>query len=177
MGRRNAMRFAALSVAFAAFLPPVQQARADASKIGTLECFVDAGGSYIVGASTDVSCVLYGRNDEALENYVGELKKYGVDIGFTEETLLAWDVFVATGKAYTPGSLAGGFAGATANASIAFGLGASILIGGLSESFALQPVQIARQKGINIAIGITRMQLRQVTIAPEGGESEPDTAQ
>jgi len=148
---------------------------ADAQKVGTLECFVDAGGGYIVGSTKDVSCVLYGDNDEALEHYVGELKKYGVDIGFTEESIMVWDVFVATGKTYAPGSLAGSFAGASANASVTFGLGASVLIGGLSEDFALQPVQIAKQKGINIAVGITRMQLQQVAATPE--EDKTETAQ
>jgi len=177
MTRRNAASFAILPLVLAAFLFPVQSARADASKVGALECFVDAGGSYIVGSTKDVSCVLYGEDDEALEHYVGELTKYGVDIGFTEESLMVWDVFVATGKTYAPGSLAGNFAGASANASVAFGLGASILIGGLGESFALQPVQIAQQKGINIAIGITRMQLQQVAIAPQDGEGEPEAAQ
>lgn len=177
MGPRNTTRFATLSLALAALLLLTQPARADASKIGTLECFVDAGGSYVVGSTKDVSCVLYDEDDEALEHYVGELKKYGVDIGFTEETLLAWDVFVATGKTYTPGALAGGYAGASANASISFGLGASILIGGLSESFALQPVQIAKQKGINIAIGITRMHLEQVQVAPEDDDSAPEAVE
>ena len=177
MTRRNAASFAILPLALAAILFPVQSVRADASKVGTLECFVDSGGSYIVGSTKDVSCVLYGEDDEALEHYVGELTKYGVDIGFTEESLMVWDVFVATGKTYAPGSLAGNFAGASANASVAFGLGASILIGGLGESFALQPVQIAQQKGINIAIGITRMQLQQVAIAPQDGEGEPEAAQ
>lgn len=177
MARRNTASFAILPLALAACLFTVQSARADASKVGTLECFVDAGGSYIVGSTKDVSCVLYGADDEALEHYVGELKKYGVDIGFTEESLMAWDVFVANGKTYAPGSLAGNFAGASANASVAFGLGASVLIGGLSENFALQPVQIAKQKGVNIAIGITRMQLQQVAIAPQDGEGEPEATE
>lgn len=177
MGQRDTTRFVTLPLALAAFLLPGTPALADANKIGTLECFVDAGGSYVVGSTKDVSCVLYGENDEALEHYVGELKKYGVDIGFTEESLLAWDVFVANGKTYTPGALAGGYAGASANASITFGLGASVLIGGLSESFALQPVQIARQKGINIAIGITRMQLEQVQVTPGDGEGEPEAVE
>ena len=177
MTRRNAASFAILPLVLAAFLFPVQSARADASKVGALECFVDAGGRYIVGSTKDVSCVLYGEDDEALEHYVGELTKYGVDIGFTEESLMVWDVFVATGKTYAPGSLAGNFAGASANASVAFGLGASVLICGLSEDFALQPVQIAKQKGINIAIGITRMQLQQVAVAPQDGEGEPEAAQ
>ena len=69
----------------------------------------------------------------------------------------------------------GGQPRASANASVAFGLGASVLIGGLSEDFALQPVQIAKQKGINIAVGITRMQLQQVAATPE--EDKAETAQ
>ncbi|WP_075997015.1 DUF992 domain-containing protein [Salaquimonas pukyongi] len=177
MNRLLTISSAMLALALSAFPISVSPAHAEAMKLGALECFVDAGGSYVVGSTKDVSCVLYGEDDEALEHYVGELKKYGVDIGFTEESLMVWDVFVANGKTYEPGALAGNYAGASANASVTFGLGASVLVGGLSENFALQPVQVAKQQGINIAIGITRMQLQQVAVAPEDSENDPQSVE
>lgn len=142
----------------------------NSTKIGELECFVAPGTGFVVGSSKDISCTLYGPDDEALENYIGELKKYGVDIGFTEETLLKWSVFVPERSFYQPGSLGGNYAGASASASLSVGLGASVLIGGLSENFALQPIKVNRQQGINIAVGITRMVLRPV----DGGTVEGD---
>jgi len=154
--------------ALALCLFPVGMASAQNSvKIGTLECFVAEGSGFLVGSSKDISCTLYGLDDEPLENYIGELKKYGVDIGFTRETLLVWSVFVPKASFYQPGSLGGNFAGASATASLAVGLGASVLIGGLSENFALQPIRINRQKGVNIAVGITQMELRPIGMTPE----------
>jgi len=150
----------------------------DSAKIGTLECFVAEGSGFLVGSSKDISCTLYGTDDEPLENYIGELKKYGVDIGFTRETLLVWSVFVPHNSSYQPGSLAGNFAGASASASVAVGLGASVLIGGLSENFALQPIKLNRQKGVNIAVGITRMELRSIkeTMEDDDIDIEEDEA-
>jgi hypothetical protein len=147
-----------------------QSARADGNNIGTLECFVASGSGFVIGSSKDISCTLLDLNDEPVENYIGEIKKYGVDIGFTEESVLVWTVFVGNGTQYKPGSLEGNFAGASASASLAVGLGASVLIGGLTENFALQPIRINRQNGVNIAVGITRMQLRSIK-ATQGSES------
>ncbi|MCB1384651.1 MAG: DUF992 domain-containing protein [Nitratireductor sp.] len=145
-------------------------ARAEAERIGTLDCYVAGGSGYVVGSSKDISCVFYDADGAPREHYVGELKKYGLDIGFTDEALMQWDVFIATGKTYQPGSLEGTFAGASASASLSFGLGATVLIGGLAEDFALQPVRIGTQDGVNIAIAITRMTLALVGSA----DPEPD---
>jgi len=141
----------------------------ESTKIGTLECFVAEGAGYVVGSSRDISCTLLSNDDEPIETYIGELTKYGVDIGFSGETIMLWSVFVPKDKTYLPGSLGGNFAGASASASLSFGLGASVLIGGLGENFALQPIRVNKQKGINIALGITRMELRAI----EDTEQEP----
>ncbi len=143
--------------------------------IGTLECFVDEGSGYLVGSSKDVSCTFVSPEGIALENYIGEFTKYGLDIGFTRETKLIWSVFVPKYSVYQNGSLAGNYAGASASASLAYGLGASVLIGGLSENFALQPFKVGTQKGVNLAIGITRMQLRSVEDTDmDGVEPSPE---
>jgi len=138
-------------------------ARAESSRIGFLECFIDSGSGFVVGSSKDISCTLYANDDTALENYIGEINKWGIDIGFTEESYIEWAVYVPGGKTYTPGSLTGQFAGASASASLAVGLGASVLTGGQSREIALQPVTIRKQSGINIALGIARFDLRLIT--------------
>jgi hypothetical protein len=164
-------------VALLAFSTPAQTIAQDSVKIGTLECFVAEGSGFLVGSSKDISCTLYDLGDAPMETYIGELKKYGVDIGFTKESLLTWSVFVPEKSAYQPESLAGNFAGASASASLAVGLGASVLIGGLAENFALQPIRINRQKGVNIAVGITRMELRSVGTAESESEGVPQTGE
>lgn len=160
-----------LSAGMPIHAPAQSSDQAGAVRIGSLECFVDAGTGFVLGSTKDVSCVLYGTDDAALENYIGELSKYGIDIGFTREARMVWDVYVSEGRSYEPGSLSGTYAGASASASLSFGLGASILIGGLTESFALQPIRIGKQKGLNIAFGIARMSLTEVGPAPVEGEA------
>ena len=151
------------AISFAAMLLATGiPARAESTKIGTLECFIDSGGGFVVGSSKDVSCTLFANDDSALENYIGEIKKWGVDIGFTEEAFMQWAVYVPQGKSYAPGSLGGQFTGASASASFAVGLGASILLGGSEREIALEPVALRKQGGINVAVGIARLELRQI---------------
>ena len=59
-----------------------------------------------------------------------------------------------------PGSLAGDYVGATAEATVAVGLGANVLIGGSNRQVALQPLSISGQVGLNLAVGVADLQLR-----------------
>lgn len=146
------------------------------TKIGSLECFVAEGNGALVGSSKDISCTFLSLEGEPLENYIGELNKIGLDVGFTEETILEWSVYIPEFQSYEPGSLQGTFKGASATASLAYGLGASILIGGLTENFALQPLKISKQKGINIAVGITQMELRYIKDTERLNTTETESA-
>lgn len=132
------------------------------TKIGTLECFVAGGSGVLIGSSKDISCTLLSLDGQPVENFIGELKKLGLDIGFTKETVMEWSVYIPEFQQYESGALAGKFRGASATASLSIGLGASVLIGGLTENFALQPLKINKQKGVNIAVGITQMELRYI---------------
>lgn len=163
-----------LSLLVTAAILPVQNVAAQTrTHVGELECFVAEGTGYIVGSDKDISCTLLDPNGEELEHYIGELKKYGIDIGFTRESILRWSVYVPKEKPYQPGTLAGNYTGASASAALAVGLGTSVLIGGLSENYALQPIKVNQQEGINIALGITRMELRSVLDTEDPAEN-PD---
>lgn len=65
---------------------------------------------------------------------------------------MSWVVFAAGNLG--PGALAGTYAGATAEATFAVGLGANVLVGGSAQSIALQPVSVQAQTGVNIAAGL-----------------------
>ena len=43
---------------------------------------------------------------------------------------------------------------------MALGLGANALIGGSSRTISLQPLSVQGQEGLNIAVGVTELQLR-----------------
>jgi hypothetical protein len=91
-------------------------------------------------------------------HYSGSVGKLGLDIGVTNESYISWQV-IASGD-LEPGSLAGNYVGASAQATAGVGLGANVLIGGSNDSITLQPLSIQGQTGLNIAVGIGTMKLR-----------------
>ena len=84
----------------------------------------------------------------------------GVDIGFTTGGVIVWAVFAGTNR--YAGMLTGNYAGATAEVSVAAGLGANVLVGGSNRSVALQPLSVQGQIGLNVAGGIGALELHPV---------------
>ncbi len=58
-----------------------------------------------------------------------------------------------------PGELAGGYGGVSAGATVGVGGSANVLLGGVNYSFALQPVSLQGQKGLDVVATITGMTL------------------
>ena len=52
--------------------------------------------------------------------------------------------------------------GGSAEASVVAGIGANALVGGSNRSIALQPVSVSGQIGLNIAAGISNLDLTYV---------------
>lgn len=127
-------------------------------EVGTLTCDVEAGTGFILGSSKDMVCSFAGVDDYH-ENYVGTVKKFGIDIGKTESTTITWIVFAPTTELES-GALEGNYAGLSAEASLGAGLGANAMLGGFDKSIALQPFSGQVQRGLNIAAGIGTMTLR-----------------
>lgn len=135
-------------------------AMAAGMKAGVLNCQVAGGWGYILGSSKDLHCTYTPIKGEA-EHYDGAVTKFGVDIGYTRGGVLIWDV-VAPTYDVEKGALQGGYAGATASASIGVGGGANVLVGGLHKSIALQPISITGEQGLNVAAGIGAIHLKHV---------------
>ncbi|HEY5337165.1 MAG TPA: DUF992 domain-containing protein [Rhizomicrobium sp.] len=127
-------------------------------KVGVLTCHVSSGFGFIFGSSKDLRCN-YRPNDRAGEHYVGTVKKFGVDLGYTEGGELIWGVFAPT-SSLRPGALEGGYGGVSASAAVGVGVGANVLIGGLDKSIALQPLSVEGMKGLNVAAGIGAIDLK-----------------
>lgn len=130
-------------------------------KVGVLTCNVDSGWGYVLGSSKDLRCRYHPNHGED-DRYVGSISKFGIDIGYTSSATLVWDV-VAPASDTRPGALQGDYAGATASATIAVGLGAHVLLGGFDKSIALQPISVESNSGLDIAAGVGALSLR---IAP-----------
>jgi len=134
-------------------------ANADAGvKVGTLNCNVSSGWGFIFGSSRSLKCT-YSPKPGVTERYLGRISKFGVDIGYQSSGVIVWGV-VAPTTDVAPGALAGDYAGATASAAIAVGLGANVLVGGSTKQIALQPVSFEGSQGLNIAAGIAELHLR-----------------
>ncbi len=136
-----------------------QAAGKSGANVGSLSCTVAGGMGFIFGSSKDLSC-LFTRSDGIAERYTGSVKKFGVDLGFTKEAQMVWLVFAPGSIA--PGSLTGGYVGATASATVGVGVGANVLIGGGSGQITLQPVSVEGSKGLNVAAGLAEVALQYV---------------
>ena len=135
----------------------------DRIELGELECFVDEGTGFIIGSQKDISCVFTSfTSEDIVDNYFGVINKFGLDIGKTEESYIKWIVVAPTDSEFTRGFLHGDYIGASASATFAVGLGANVLIGGSSQTFALQPISLQSQKGLNIAAGVAEIELRSI---------------
>ena len=121
-------------------------------QVGTLTCSLSASIGLIVASQKNVNCIFKGRPGEPEEAYTGTMTTIGVDIGFTTGGVIVWAVFAGTNR--YAGMLTGTYAGATAEVSVAAGLGANVLVGGSNRSVALQPLSVQGQIGLDIAGGI-----------------------
>jgi Protein of unknown function (DUF992) len=145
---------AAVALATTAVLPAnAQPARIE---VGSLNCSLSANVGLVLGSERNVNCILHSNNAPD-ENYSGTLTRVGVDLGATSGGKIIWAVFAGTDR--FAGMLDGTYVGATAEASIAVGLGANVLIGGSHGSVALQPVSFQGQVGLSIAAGAAKLYL------------------
>jgi hypothetical protein len=64
------------------------------------------------------------------------------------------------------GELAGSYGGVGANASVGIGFGGNFLVGGTGNSYALQPISVQGQTGLNVAAGVASLDLEPVQFAP-----------
>jgi hypothetical protein len=128
-------------------------------QVGVLECRGGASIGFIVGSVTNLGCVLRGEGMPE-DRYVAVIQKVGLDIGITEETALAWNVFAPVAR-LAPGDLAGQYAGADASAVVGLGAGGNVLVGGSNKSIALQPLSVQGGVGLAVAAGLESLELRR----------------
>jgi hypothetical protein len=147
---------AAAVVVFASS-PPVAVAQSPVA-VGVLECRAGQSTTFIVGSIRDFDCI-FTPTDGPLQRYGGTIQRLGVDLGWSGTTALVWQVFAPT-NVIGPGALAGGYGGVSAGAAVGVGLGANALAGGLNNSFALQPVSVEGQTGLNAFAGVAGLELR-----------------
>lgn len=147
---------AAFAVPLALPAPAMAQS-SNRTKAGTLTCDISAGIGLIVGSKKNVTCVFTPAQPGPREVYVGAINKFGLDVGATSGGEMMWSVFAPSNKKF--GALAGKYGGAGAEATVGAGLGANVLVGGSDRTVALQPVSVQGQTGLNLALGVTGLEL------------------
>jgi hypothetical protein len=128
---------------------------------GTLNCRSLGPSGYIVFSAGVLDCVFTPASGASLPHYQGTVQRFGAQIGFTNDAVLGWIVLAATSR-LGPGALAGGYVGASGGATVGVGLAANGLVGGLNNSFALQPISFEGQTGLNVIATVTGLELRPV---------------
>ena len=134
-------------------------------RAGTLACAGEGGWGAIITSKKTFRCTFSSDKGEVRGEYSGEIRKYGLDLGKTGDTVLMWWVFGPTDKVgdnYVAGSLQGKYAGVGAEASVGMGLGANALVGAGDGSFALQPISVQVQTGLSVAAGVQALSLTYV---------------
>ena len=146
---------AAFVLALLALAPAAQaQARVE---VGVLTCNAEGSRGFIVTSTKHLHCRFHHRGRD--EYYHGDISKFGIDIGSTRATRIAWAVLAPTAN-LPPRSLVGDYGGVSAEATVGVGVGANALLGGSRRSIILQPVSVQAQRGLNVAAGIAALRLR-----------------
>jgi hypothetical protein len=156
MFRKPAVAIVALGLT-AGVLGLASPVQAQGVQVGLLTCNVASGFGFVFGSSRSVNCT-FSPGGGPPQHYTGAINKFGVDIGYLQGGVIVWTVIAPTANV-APGSLSGTFAGATGSATVGVGIGANVLVGGSSNSIALQPVSIEGTTGLNVAAGIAEMTL------------------
>jgi hypothetical protein len=154
---------AALAVAALTWEGRPAQAQQSYVEAGVLTCAVSGSIGLIVTSKQTMTCTYKpaGAAYGVEHKYNGTIRKFGLDIGVTGEGVIVWTVLTAV-QGVAPGSLAGKYVGATAQASVVVGLGANALVGGSNQSFALQPFSVSGQVGLNLAVGVAELDLYSI---------------
>jgi hypothetical protein len=156
MKMRSAAAAAALALGALAAAAP---AHADGVKAGMLSCNESSGWGLVFGSSHELHCT-FSQNAGVLERYVGHIRKFGVDIGYSSGAVIVWGVF-APDKGVPQGALAGDYGGATVSGAVGVGGGGNVLVGGFQRSITLQPLSIEGTTGLNVAAGIAEVTLEK----------------
>jgi hypothetical protein len=129
------------------------------TKAGTLRCNLAPAVGLIVVEKQRLSCLYTPDGPWPPERYFGSITTVGVDLGFSRGGQMAWAVLAPVAGPIR-GGLAGSYVGVSADAAIGVGLGANALVGGSRRSFALQPISVEANTGLDITAGVSKLRLR-----------------
>jgi hypothetical protein len=155
------MRLSTLTLATLALIAPIASANAlPPVRAGILQCQGGQNVGFVVGSVTSLECV-FQSDGRRPEPYIATVRRIGLDLGITAQTQFTWAVNAPNGR-LGRGDLTGNYGGVGANASVGIGGGGNFLVGGPANSYALQPISVQGQTGLNVAAGVAGLELQPV---------------
>src|SRR6202051_5082389 len=105
------MRFSTLCIAVGvAIVAPIASANAlPPVRAGILQCQGGQNVGFVVGSVTNLQCVFQSEGSRP-EPYVATVRRFGVDLGFTQQTQFSWAVNAPSSRVGR-GELAGHYGG------------------------------------------------------------------
>jgi len=158
---KNYPTLAAFALVATLVAPASAQAPKAWTQVGMLSCRLNPSIGFIIFGHQSMECRFTQNAPFPPQAYEGALNTVGLDIGISAGGVLSWAVLAPT--VGTPaGALAGEYVGASGDIGLGLGVGANVLIGGSGRSIALQPVSLEGSVAINVAVGVSALQLRPV---------------
>ena len=172
MRRQDPCDFLTFTIAIAALVAPIASANAAPPvRAGILQCQGGQNVGFVVGSVTSLECVFQSEGRRP-EPYIATVRRIGLDLGITAQTQFSWAVNAPNNR-LGRGELAGNYGGVGANASVGIGGGGNFLVGGPANAYALQPISVQGQTGLNVAAGIAGIELQPVRPRRSSPASSP----
>jgi hypothetical protein len=124
---------------------------------GSLTCKLAESVGVAFGSTKALSC-LFTRTDGRAERYLGNIKRFGIDVNHSQKAQIVWVVF-GPGTIGT-GAMAGSYDGATVPGAAVLGTGANFLVGGTKGQISLHTAGVEGRLGVNLAGGIAQIALK-----------------
>jgi hypothetical protein len=166
----NSLATACAALALTLATVPATAQEAGRTRVGTLTCNISPGVGLVVGGQRQLSCIYASARGRAREAYEGTVSTLGLDIGATSGGQMAWAIFAPT--TLRRAALAGTYTGATAGGTVGAGASANVLVGGSDRTVIMQPVSLQAQTGMNIAAGVSTLELRPATVPAAGRRAQ-----
>ncbi|WP_245309221.1 DUF992 domain-containing protein [Bradyrhizobium retamae] len=160
----NSLATTCAALALALATAPATAQDTGRTRVGTLTCSIPPGVGLVIGGQRQLSCIYASSRGRGREAYEGTVSTLGLDIGATTGGQLAWAIFAPT--TLRRAALAGTYTGATAGGTVGAGASANVLVGGSDRTVMMQPLSVQGQTGVNIAAGVSTMELRPAAAAP-----------
>ena len=158
-GDQNLCDVSTIAIAIAALLAPLASASAAPPvRAGILQCQGGQNVGFVVGSVTSSNAC--SRAKAAGRSPISQPSAVTASISASPIRPGSPGPSTRRPAGVGRGELAGNYGGVGANASVGVGFGGNFLVGGPQNAYALQPISVQGQTGLNVAAGIADIQLQ-----------------